>query len=66
LSRSTHGLRERLRAEPHGLVFSTPLSPETDAEAAPVKDERIQAELREMGHVRCPSLKTPRPWRCLD
>lgn len=49
MSRSTHGLRERLRSVPHGLVFSTPLAPE--AEPAAVKDERIQAELREIGHV---------------
>lgn len=44
-----HGLRERLRSEPHGLVFSTPLAPEVEPL---VKDERIQAELRDIGHVR--------------
>ena len=38
MSRSTHGLRERLRTEPHGLVFSTPLAPGADIT---FRDERI-------------------------
>ena len=49
VSASTHGLRERLRGEPHGLVFATPLTAGTDA--AP-RDERMQAELREASQVR--------------
>ena len=49
VSASTHGLRERLRREPHGLVFSMPLA--AGADAAP-RDERMQAELREASQVR--------------
>ena len=49
VSASTHGLRERLRGEPHGLVFATPLA--AGADAAP-RDERMQAELREASQVR--------------
>jgi len=48
VSRSTHGLRERLRAEPHGLVFSTPLAPSADVR---FRDERMQAELMEASQV---------------
>ena len=48
MSRSTHGLRERLRAEPHGLVFLTPLAPGADIT---FRDERMQAELREASQV---------------
>ncbi len=49
VSASTHGLRERLRREPHGLVFLMPLA--AGADAAP-RDERMQAELREASQVR--------------
>lgn len=55
VSRSTHGSRERMRAAPCGLDFSTPLAPRAQAEAAAAKDERIQAELLEIGQAR-PSL----------
>ena len=48
VSRSTHGLRERLRAEPHGLVFSTPLAPSADVR---FRDERMQAELMDASQV---------------
>ena len=48
MSRSTHGLRERLRAEPHGLVFSAPLAPGADVSA---RDERMQAELKEASQM---------------
>ena len=48
MSRSTHGLRERLRTEPHGLVFSTPLAPGADIT---FRDERMQAELKEASQV---------------
>lgn len=51
VSRSTHGARERMRAAPCGLDFSTPLAPRAQAEAAAAKDERIQAELLEIGQV---------------
>ena len=48
LSRSTHGLRERLRAEPHGLVFTAPLALGADVSA---RDERMQAELKEASQM---------------
>ncbi|EIE24517.1 hypothetical protein COCSUDRAFT_61947 [Coccomyxa subellipsoidea C-169] len=54
LSRSTHGARERMRAAPCGLDFSTPLAPRAQAEAAAAKDERIQAELLEIGQKKAP------------
>lgn len=41
-----------MRAAPCGLDFSTPLAPRAQAEAAAAKDERIQAELLEIGQVR--------------
>ena len=50
VSRSTQGLRERLRCEPHGLRFGTPLAPHV-AEASDVKDERMRAELAAIGQV---------------
>jgi hypothetical protein len=40
-----------MRAAPCGLDFSTPLAPRAQAEAAAAKDERIQAELLEIGQV---------------
>lgn len=58
LSRSSHGLRERLRAPPHGLRFGTPLAPDLDGPAAAVRDERMQAELRAIGQV-APCLLCP-------
>lgn len=54
MSRSTYGLRERLRAEPHGLVFTAPLAPGADVSS---RDERMQAELKEASQVvSCSSL----------
>lgn len=52
LSRSTHGVRERMRSDPCGLDFCTPLAPRAQAEAAAAKDERMQAELLEIGQAR--------------
>ena len=48
MSRSTHGLRKRLRAEPHGLVFTAPLAPGADVSA---REECMQAELKEASQV---------------
>ncbi|CAL8467510.1 g7048 [Coccomyxa elongata] len=55
LSRSTHGVRERMRSEPCGLDFCTPLAPRAQAEAAVAKDERMQAELLEIGQRKAPT-----------
>ncbi len=48
MSRSTHGLRERLQAEPHGLVFTAPLAPGADVTS---RDGRMQAELKEASQM---------------
>ena len=56
MSRSTRGLRERLRAEPHGLVFTAPLAPGADVS---FRDERMQAELKEASQVVSPSNVLP-------
>lgn len=64
LSRSTHGVRERMRSDPCGLEFCTPLAPRAQAEAAAAKDERMQAELLEIGQVcplSCPHIQSMSP-----
>ena len=49
LSRSSHGLRQRLAAPPHCLEFSLPLA---GAAGADVVDPCVEAELREHGQAR--------------
>ncbi|KAK9844097.1 hypothetical protein WJX81_004408 [Elliptochloris bilobata] len=52
LSRSSHGLRQRLAVPPNCLVFSLPLA---GAASGDLADARVEAELHDMGQAGGPS-----------